>query len=51
MTSGRRRGLWDVEGRVMLMLMSGCKCGIPAMEAVIVETGLWVWVWVPVLEV
>lgn len=42
----------------MVMLMSGCKCGIPAMEAVmIVEVGLLFWfcVWVcmcvPVLEV
>jgi len=31
----------------MLMLMSGRKCGIPAMEAVIVEVGLWVWVPAP----
>ena len=58
-TSGRRRGPWEVEeedtGRVMVMLMSGCRCGIPAMEAVmIVEVGLfcvWVWACVPVLEV
>ena len=40
----------------MVMLMSGCKCGIPAMEAVmIVEVGLlfcvWVCICVPVLEV